>query len=69
LAPDEFQSTLEKVSCHRPVRPGRLIGRGPVVHRDGDLAFLDASLADPAGQTVATATATARVIPLGVDAP
>jgi hypothetical protein len=40
-----------------------------VVHRDGDLASFDASLADPAGQTVATATATARVIPLGVDAP
>jgi ketosteroid isomerase-like protein len=40
-----------------------------VEYRDGDLAFLDASLADPAGQTVATATATARVIPRGVDAP
>jgi uncharacterized protein (TIGR00369 family) len=34
LRPDEFQSTIEiKVSFHRPVRPGRLIGRGRVVHR------------------------------------
>jgi hypothetical protein len=33
-----------------------------VVHRDGDLAFLEASLIDVHGTTVATATATARVI-------
>jgi hypothetical protein len=33
------------------------------VHRTGDLAFLDAELADADGRTVATATATARVVP------
>jgi uncharacterized protein (TIGR00369 family) len=65
LEPDHFQSTLRlSVSFLRPVRPGRLVGRGRVVHRDGDLVFLEASLADPEGMVVATATATARVIAL-----
>jgi acyl-coenzyme A thioesterase PaaI-like protein len=50
------------VSFLRPVRPGRLVGKGRVVHRDGDLAFLEASLLDAQGAVVATATATARVI-------
>jgi hypothetical protein len=35
-----------------------------VVHRDGDLAFLEAVLIDSAQATIATATATARIIPL-----
>ena len=48
----------------RPVRPGRVVGKGRVVHRDGDLAFLEASLVDSQGALIATATATARVIPL-----
>jgi len=48
----------------RPVRPGRIVGRGRVVHRDGDLAVLEAELLDPKQETIATATATARVIPL-----
>jgi len=65
LAPDEFQSTLQlSVSFLRPVRPGRLSGRAHIVHRDGDLVFLAASLADAGGTVVATATATARVIAL-----
>jgi uncharacterized protein (TIGR00369 family) len=65
LEPDQFQSTLQlNVSFLRPVRPGRVVGRGRVVHRDGDLAFLEASLADADGAVIATATATARVIPL-----
>ena len=64
LEPDQFQSTLDiNVRFIRPVRPGRIIGRGRVVHRDGDLAHLEASLTD-SGATIATATATARVIPL-----
>jgi uncharacterized protein (TIGR00369 family) len=66
LAPDQFQSTMSlSVSFLRPVRPGRVIGKGRIVHRDGDLAFLEATLADSAGAVIATATATARVI--GVD--
>jgi uncharacterized protein (TIGR00369 family) len=65
LEPDQFQSTLQlNVSFLRPVRPGRLVGKGRVVHRDGDLVFLDASLIDAQEQVVATATATARVIAL-----
>jgi len=65
LEPDQFQSTLElNVNFLRPVRPGRVIGKGRVVHRDGDLAFLEASLLDAEGTLIATATATARVIPL-----
>jgi hypothetical protein len=34
------------------------------VHRDGDLAFLEASLLDSQGAIIAIATATARVIAL-----
>ena len=65
LAPDEFQSTMGlTVSFLRPVRPGRLTAQGRVVHRDGDLAFLEASLADADGTVIATPTATARVIAL-----
>jgi uncharacterized protein (TIGR00369 family) len=69
LEPDQFQSTLQlNVSFLRPVRPGRITARGRIVHRDGDLVFLEASLFDGAGAAITTATATARVIPLG-DAP
>jgi uncharacterized protein (TIGR00369 family) len=65
LEPDQFQSTLQlNVSFLRPVRPGKVITRGRVVHRVGDLAFLEASLHDTDGTVIATATATARVIPL-----
>jgi hypothetical protein len=40
-----------------------LIGTRRVVHRVGDLAFLEASLRDSVENVIATATATARVIP------
>jgi uncharacterized protein (TIGR00369 family) len=63
LAPDQFQSTLElNVNFLRPVRPGRLVGKGRVVHRDGDMAFIEASLLDAQGALIATATATAGII-------
>ena len=63
LEPDQFQSTSQlSVSFLRPVRPGRLVGRGRIVHREGDLVFLEASLVDAGGALIATATATARVI-------
>lgn len=65
LEPDEFQSTLTlAVDFIRPVRAGRLSARGRVVHRVGDIAFLEASLHDGAGTLIATASATARVIAL-----
>lgn len=65
LEPDQFQSTLElNVDFLRPVQPGRIVGKGRVVHRDGDMAFLEASLIDSHEAIIATATATARIIPL-----
>jgi uncharacterized protein (TIGR00369 family) len=65
LEPDEFQSTLQlNVSFLRPVRPGRILARGRVVHRKGDLAFLEAELLELSGEVIATASAVARVIPL-----
>ena len=62
---DQFQSTLSiTVNFLHPVRPGRLVGKGRVVRRDGDLASLEGSLLDGQGALIATATATAAVIPL-----
>jgi uncharacterized protein (TIGR00369 family) len=63
LGEGQFGVTLElKVNYLRPARAGRLLARGRVVHRGGSVAFLEGSLADDAGDTVATATATARII-------
>jgi uncharacterized protein (TIGR00369 family) len=63
LPPGQFAPTLElKVSFLRPARPGRLVGRGRVVHRGGTIAFLEGTLFDDAGDAVATATATARIV-------
>jgi uncharacterized protein (TIGR00369 family) len=69
LEPDEFQSTLQlNVTFLRPVRPGRVLASGRIVHRTGDIAHLEATLLDPRrpdGETVvARATTTARVIAL-----
>jgi uncharacterized protein (TIGR00369 family) len=65
LEPDQFQSTRQlNVTFLRAVRPGRVTGRGRIVHRDEDLAFLEASLIDSGGAVIATATATAQVISL-----
>ena len=70
LEPDQFQSTLQlDVTFLRPVRPGRLLGHGRIRHRDGDVALLEAAIVDPRQQeTVATATAVARVIALAAAA-
>jgi len=65
LDADQFQSTLDlNVRFIRPARPGRIIGRGRIVRRDGDIALVEASLADLTGNTIAEATAIAKVIPL-----
>ena len=65
LKADQFQSTLDlNVRFRRPVRPGRIVGKGRVVHRDADMAHLEASLTDSSGISIAVATATAKVIPL-----
>ena len=61
----EFAPTLElKLSFLRPARPGRLTGRGQVLHRGGTIAFLAGDLRDDGGQVLATASATARIIRL-----
>ncbi|HYK33969.1 MAG TPA: PaaI family thioesterase [Streptosporangiaceae bacterium] len=59
----EFAPTVElKVSFLRPALPGPIIGTGRVVHRGGTIAFLAGELKDPAGELLATATATARIV-------
>jgi uncharacterized protein (TIGR00369 family) len=64
LEPDQFQSTVDMhVTFLRPVRPGKVRGRGRVVHRVGDTAFLEASLIAN-DEVIARATAIAQVIPL-----
>jgi uncharacterized protein (TIGR00369 family) len=66
LAEGQFAVTLElKVNYLKPARPGRLRAEGRVVHRGGSVAFLEGSLRDEAGDTLATATATARIISPG----
>lgn len=63
LADGEFAPTLElKVSFLRPAVPGRIIGTGRVVHRGGSIAFLAGELRDEAGEVLAAATATARIV-------
>ena len=63
LADGEFAPTLElKVSFLRHAAPGRITGTGRVVHRGGTIAFLAGELKDPAGELLATATATARIV-------
>lgn len=63
LPPTAFAPTLElKVNYLRPARPGRLVGRGRVVHRGGTIAFLSGELCDESGTVLATATATARIV-------
>ena len=58
LEGDQFQSTLDlNVRFPRPVRSGRLTGKGRVAHRDGDIASLEASLHDAKGAVIAAATA------------
>lgn len=62
LGPGQFAPTTDlHVQFLRPTRPGRLIGRGRVVRRGGNVAFLAGELLDESGQTVAVATATALI--------
>jgi uncharacterized protein (TIGR00369 family) len=65
LEPDQFISTLDlKATFLRPAFPAQIIGRGRVVHRDGDLALAEGSLFDSDGKVVATASATIRIVEL-----
>ena len=63
LPPDQFAPTIElKVNFVQPAQVGKLIGSGHVVARTRSLAFLAGELRDEAGQLIATATATARIV-------
>jgi uncharacterized protein (TIGR00369 family) len=65
LGPDQFALTVDlHVQFLRPARPGRLTGRGRVVRRGQDVAFLAGELRDDSGQIVAAAAATALIRPL-----
>jgi uncharacterized protein (TIGR00369 family) len=69
LGPDQFQSTSEiRVRFLRPTRPGRILGHGHVVDRTDIAAQLEATLTNPQGDPLATATAVAKIIALS-DAP
>jgi uncharacterized protein (TIGR00369 family) len=62
LGPGLFAPTADlHVQFLRPARPGRLTGRGRVVRRGKDVAFLAGELVDDSGQIVAAATATALI--------
>lgn len=53
------------VSFLRPVKPGRVIGRGRVVHQGKSVAFLEGEFFDEAGELLARATSTARLVAFG----
>ena len=62
LDPNQFAPTADlHVQFLRPARPGRLTGRGRVVHRGKDIGFMAGELLDDSGQIVAVATATAKI--------
>jgi uncharacterized protein (TIGR00369 family) len=52
------------VTFIRPVKPERVIGKGRVVSRTKSTAFLEGELFDIAGNLVARATSTARIVPM-----
>lgn len=66
LGPDLYGATIElKVSFLRPAKPGRIVGRGRVVHRGGTIAFLAGELLDDSGEVVAVGSATTRIVRTG----
>jgi uncharacterized protein (TIGR00369 family) len=62
LGSDQFAPTADlHVQFLRPAKPGRLRGRGRVVRRGRDLAFMSGELVDESDEVVAVATATATI--------
>ncbi len=65
LPADQFTQTLEiKTSFLRPAKVGPIFAEARVVHRGRDILFVEGFLTDAEGRTLATATATMRVISL-----
>ena len=63
LEATEFAVTIEaKVNFIRPAELGPLAGEASVEHRGRSIAFLRGALRNEAGQVLATATATARIL-------
>ncbi len=66
LDPGLYGTTIDlKVSFLRPAKPGRLVGRGRIVHRGGTIAFLAGELLDESGQVVAVGSSTTRILKTG----
>ena len=66
LGPGLYGTTIDlRVSFLRPAKPGRLVGRGRIVHRGSTIAFLAGELLDDAGQVVAVGSATTRIVRTG----
>jgi molybdopterin converting factor subunit 1 len=64
LGPGQGVPTLElKVSFIRPARPGRFVADARVVHLGRSVVFLESTLVADDGTLIATATATARIVP------
>jgi len=67
LEPGQFITTVNLDSQFlQRAYPGRLVGRGRVLRRHGDVAFAIADLRDSDGVVVATGSATIRVTRFGV---
>ncbi len=65
LGGTQMAQTLElKVNFMRPGKTGPIFGEGRVAHRGRDILFLEGALRDREGKVIATATATARVLPI-----
>lgn len=69
LAPGEFAPTADlHVQFLKPAKPGRFVGRGRIVKRGRDIAFLAGELIDGDGVTVAVATSTTMIRKVGPEA-
>lgn len=61
--PGKANPTLEiKVSYHRPVRPGRLIAVGQLIHKGTTVASVEGRLYDEQDELLASATGTFRIV-------
>lgn len=64
MGPNEITTTLEmKISFIRPATAGKLVAEGRVVHKGRSVVFMEGSLSTEDESLVATATATARIVP------